>query len=89
MERRRFDNHVLIDHLGKGGMATVFSASNEDNGQIVAVKIFESNEDRPPETARRLRDREVHMLLSVEHPNIVKFYDMGCVDDDYVRGYAL
>jgi len=72
-----------MEHLGKGGMATVYRAVHTESRRIVAIKIFEPNEERTSEVMRRLRDREVRMLLSVQHPNIVKFYDMGDVGDSY------
>jgi len=79
----RLNHYELLDHLGRGGMADVWRACDRETGRILALKVFEPNEDRPPELARRLRDREVRMLVSVQHPNIVQFYDMGNVEDDY------
>jgi tetratricopeptide (TPR) repeat protein len=54
-----------------------------DTGAIVAVKIFQSGPERAPDVSVKLRDREVRMLQSVQHPNIVKFRDSGEEGDSY------
>jgi hypothetical protein len=83
MDGSQFGKYSLLEHMGKGGVASVFRASDNQTGTIVAVKIFESDEARPPEASCLLRDREVKMLVSVQHPNIVRFFEAGEVDGDY------
>ncbi|MHC4789218.1 MAG: serine/threonine protein kinase [Planctomycetota bacterium] len=83
MAPKQFGKYTLLEHMGKGGVGSVFRASDGQDGSIVAVKIFVSDEERPPEMSRKLRDREVRMLLSVQHPNIVKYRESGQVDADY------
>ena len=83
MEVKQFGKYSLLDYMGKGGMASVYRASDTEDGSIVAVKIFESSEERPPDMSRKLRDREVRMLVSVQHPNIVKFHQAGQLEEDY------
>ena len=82
MRLREFGNFTLLDHLGKGGMATVYRAANKGDGSIVALKIFSPTEERPVEIQKKLRRREVRMLMAVQHPNIVKFYEEGQVEDE-------
>jgi tRNA A-37 threonylcarbamoyl transferase component Bud32 len=83
MEPTQFGKYALLEHMGKGGVASVYRGSDNEDGSIVAVKVFESGPERPPEMSRKLRDREVRMLVSVRHPNIVKFRDAGQVDESY------
>ncbi len=83
MRPRQFGPYTLLEHMGKGGMGSVYRALETDSGRVMALKVFESGEERPPEVSRKLRDREVRMLVSVQHPNIVKFFESGQVDDDY------
>ncbi len=83
MESREFGNYTLLEQVGKGGMGRVFRASDNRTGRIVALKTFESDEDRSPEMSRKLRDREVRMLISVQHPNVVKYFESGHVEDDF------
>ncbi len=81
MEYPELGKFTLLDHMGKGGVANVYRATDNEAGNIVAVKIFEPSEDRPSGVVCNLRDREVRMLISVQHPNVVKYYEMGAVDD--------
>jgi serine/threonine protein kinase len=83
MESRELGKYTLLDHMGRGGVGSVYRASDNDDGSVVAVKVFASGEERPPEMSRRLRDREVRMLVSVQHPNIVQYRESGQVEDDY------
>jgi serine/threonine protein kinase len=82
MEVRRFGKYQLLDHMGRGGVANVYRACNSEDGSIVAVKVFSPDQDRPPETTRKLRDREVRMLVSVQHPNVVRFHEAGELGDE-------
>ncbi len=83
MEYRDYGKFTLLDHMGKGGVASVYRANDNENGIVLAIKVFEPSEKRTLNTVRRLRDREVRMLISVQHPNVVKFYDSGDRDDSF------
>ncbi len=80
---KEFGKFKLLEGVGKGGMGVVYRAVDSDTGRIVALKVFPSDEERAPEVSCRLRDREVRMLVSVRHPNVVKFFESGYVGDDY------
>jgi serine/threonine protein kinase len=69
--------------MGKGGMATVYRAADNSDGTIVAIKIFQTSPERSADLSRKLRDREVRMLVSVQHPNIVKYRTSGEVGDNF------
>jgi tRNA A-37 threonylcarbamoyl transferase component Bud32/tetratricopeptide (TPR) repeat protein len=83
VEPREFGKFTLLEHVGKGGMGTVYRAFDNETGRIAAVKTFLSSEERPPELSRKLRDREVRMLIIIRHPNIVRFFETGHIEDDY------
>ncbi len=83
MEPCEFGKFTLLEHVGKGGMGAVYRAFDNETGHIVAVKTFLSSEERPAELSRKLRDREVRMLISIRHPNIVRFFETGHIEDDY------
>lgn len=81
MQCRDFGKFTLLNHMGKGGVANVYRANDNEAGNIVAIKIFEPSERRSSEMVRKLRDREVEMLISMQHPNVVKYYESGSVGD--------
>jgi len=83
MEPTPFAKYTLLEHLGKGAVGSVYRARDSGDGSIVAVKIFESGEEREPEMARKLRDREVRMLVNVQHPNVVRFLGSGEEGDSF------
>lgn len=68
------DRYEVVEPLGYGGMAQVYRAKDKHLGREVAVKIL-----RPSLTdsdqARFLR--EIRILASLSHPNVVRIYDLG------------
>ena len=83
MAPRKFGDYTLLEHLGTGGIGSVYRGRHEKSGRIAAVKIFSPDDDHPPDQMRVLKDREVRMLVSVQHPNVVSFYDDGHVDEQF------
>ena len=59
--------------LGSGGMARVFTATDELLDRAVAVKLF-SPQVSDPAAAERQRS-EVRLLARLSHPNLVAVYD--------------
>ncbi len=81
MECREFGKFTLLNLMGKGGVGSVYRANDNEAGIVLAIKIFEPSRHRRPGMVRKLRDREVRMLISIQHPNVVKYYDCGEVGD--------
>jgi serine/threonine protein kinase len=79
IENKEFGKFTLLEHMGKGGVASVYRAIDNQAGNIVAIKIFSPDEKRGADRIRKLRDREVRMLISIQHPNVVKYYESGDV----------
>ncbi len=83
----------LIREIGRGGMSVVFLAEREE-GALVAVKVIKPSLLTDLKFIRRL-DREVQILVSLEHPGIVSLYDVVKVDNtvafvmQYVDGVSL
>lgn len=72
--------YEIVQELSRGGQAIVFEARQVSTGQRVAVKVihfgpFASNRQRT-----RL-EREVQVLASLQHPNIVGIIDKGVTAD--------
>src|SRR5262249_50314351 len=71
--------HYRIDGvLGRGGMGTVYRATDTRLGRSVAIKVL-STAVADPEVTRRFR-QEAKTASSLNHPHIVAVYDVG--EDD-------
>lgn len=92
--RRLRGRYQLESMLGRGGMAQVFRAHDEQTGKTVAIKqlLVELSDDR--NTLERFQ-REAASLRALNHPNIVHFYDLFQEEGhrfmviEYVRGGSL
>jgi len=86
--------YELIEPIGGGGMALVHRALDHETGKMVAVKVLRSDLAESEEFVERFR-REAHASTTLDHPNIVKAYDVGCDRGDhyivmeYVKGTTL
>jgi eukaryotic-like serine/threonine-protein kinase len=70
--------YTVIDELGRGGMATVYLARDEELGRAVAIKVPNAFDHEGFE--RRLQ-AEARALASLEHPGIVPIHDVGRLAD--------
>jgi Nif-specific regulatory protein len=66
--------------LARGGQAVVYDAVQVSTGRRVAVKILSGGAFVGPELRARF-DREVQILASLRHPNIVQIIDRGSTID--------
>jgi serine/threonine protein kinase len=101
----------IYRRLGQGGLSTIFAATDLETDHVVAIKISDpaqlvlretsyamgSNRARSywDEMLERMR-REAETLASIDHPNIVRFYGTGVLNDDlryvameFLRGRTL
>lgn len=66
----RWNEYLLIETLGKGGMGVVYKGWDLANQRYVAIK---RTHREGPEARKRLR-REAALQKYLEHPNIAKLY---------------
>eukprot|EP00188_Purpureofilum_apyrenoidigerum_P002205 Plantae.Rhodophyta-Purpureofilum_apyrenoidigerum.ctg2341.p1 GENE.Plantae.Rhodophyta-Purpureofilum_apyrenoidigerum.ctg2341~~Plantae.Rhodophyta-Purpureofilum_apyrenoidigerum.ctg2341.p1 ORF type:complete len:458 (-),score=72.01 Plantae.Rhodophyta-Purpureofilum_apyrenoidigerum.ctg2341:762-2135(-) len=66
-------HYVLGPVIGKGGFGNVYKATN-NAGEEVAVKVIEV--ERLPPRDRKFITKEMEILPSLRHPNIVKTHDI-------------
>lgn len=69
---------LLQSDVRSGGLSTVRRAVDTRDGSNVAVKLISGPTD---ELSQRVFDREVKVLRSLSHPNIVGYREAG-IDDD-------
>jgi serine/threonine protein kinase len=97
--------------LGQGGLSTIFAATDLENDSVVAIKISDPAQlvlramnyamdaararDYWDEMLERMR-REAETLVTIAHPNIVRFHGTGMINDDlryvvmeFLRGRTL
>jgi len=77
---------VLLQPLGTGGLGTVFEARDLELDRAVAIKILHRTGGRDAEFERLAR--EANAMARINHPNVVKVFDVGHyhdLDGDDVR----
>ena len=69
------DRYAIERELGRGGMATVYLASDKRHGRKVAVKVLDGGVAGSLGVDRFLR--EIRIAARLTHPHIVPLYDSG------------
>ena len=87
--------YQLIKFLGSGAMGGVFLARDKVlSGNIVAIKILRQDKAHDENVKRRFL-QEVQLMHRVNHPNVIRTYDVGVDGDlfyftmEYVNGVTL
>jgi eukaryotic-like serine/threonine-protein kinase len=70
------DRYRLENLLGRGGMASVWLASDEVLERPVAVKVLADTIASDPEFLTRFR-REARVAAGLSHPNLIDIYDFA------------
>jgi serine/threonine protein kinase len=70
--------------LGEGGMGVVYRATDTELSRVVALKIVRPELSGNPEWRKRF-SHEARAATKFDHPNIVRVYEVGCVQGlDYI-----
>ncbi len=75
------DRYRVDGLIGRGGMATVWRATDTVLGREVAVKRLHARLAGDPELEERFR-REGRAVAGLSHPNLVRLLDQGGTDED-------
>ncbi len=89
-----FGQYRVIEHIGRGGMADVWSARDKRLNRTVAIKTVarDLSHDMNPV---KLFEREAQTIANLEHPHILPIYEFGEYDGQlyivmrYVSGGSL
>ena len=71
--------YAIERQLGRGGMATVFLARDIAQDRNVAIKVLDHDGETVFAPDRFLR--EIRLLATLQHPNILPLYDSGLIGD--------
>ena len=87
--------YEFVRELHRGGQGVVYQAVQKSTKRKVAIKVLLEDQTESA-TARRRFEREIELVASLKHPNIVAVFDSGITPDgrqfcvmDYVRGQTL
>ncbi len=70
--------YELAEFISKGGMGAVYRAMDQELGRWVALKCLHDTDN---ENSRDLALKEARTLASLNHPNILRVYDVLTVND--------
>jgi len=69
-----FDEYIVLDKLGQGGMGVVLKTKHRRMDRVVAVKVLPPGAMKSPDAVQRFY-REVRAAARPSHPNVVAAYD--------------
>ena len=78
--RLRIDGYQVEERIGAGGQASVVRAIQQSTGQQVAIKAIYGGA-LSTDAARKRFEREVRILVELDHPHIVSVIDRGVTDE--------
>lgn len=79
LKGQRLGRYTLLEHLASGGMAEIFLARHEAEGEFakdLVLKILQDRYADHEEVVRMFLD-EARLGAKLNHPNIVDVYDVG------------
>lgn len=92
---KKLDGRYQLEELiGSGGMANVYKATDLLENRLVAVKILREECRGNEDLVRRFKN-ESKAISVLDHPNIVKVYDVSVTDKlqfivmEYIDGITL
>ena len=82
-QRRSVPGYKLLEKIGQGGMASVYTAESEAlDGEVVALKILFPHHYKNAKFIEGFLN-EAKMLSELDHPNLVRGFDFGQGGDLY------
>jgi eukaryotic-like serine/threonine-protein kinase len=73
---RAFNNFVVLETLGVGGMGTVYKARDTLLDRLVALKLLRKDLGGEIDYSTRLK-QEARVAASVNHPNVIQVFSSG------------
>lgn len=70
------NQYRVVEHIGRGGMADVWSARDQRLNRMVAIKTIQASLAAQHDPVAMF-EREAKTIAALEHPNILPIYDFG------------
>jgi len=93
--RPTIDGYDDLEELHRGGQGIVYAATQRSTRQRVAIKVLREGIYASASERRRF-EREIEVIATMRHPNIVRVYDSGVSRDgrlycvmEYIEGSPL
>ncbi len=86
-----FGPFTITKKLGEGGMGVVYLAQRQSDRAVVALKLLPQRFSEDSNAVKRF-EREAKIAIALDHPNLIKGYEYGQVNDrwyfamEYVNG---
>jgi serine/threonine protein kinase len=93
-KRFSIGNYKVLERIGTGGMGSVYLCEHKHMRRRAAVKVLPTAKASDPASLERFY-REARAVAALDHPNIVRAYDVDHEDDlhylvmEYVDGASL
>lgn len=85
---KAFNKYELLDPIGQGGFATVFSCVHVDSGKPFALKILGAPHRWNDEALQRFI-REMRILRSVQHENVIRVHEDNLDEEKSFPGFVM
>ena len=79
MSTKQFGPYIVQEVIGRGGMGTVYKATDVNSDEVVAVKALSPTYSFD-ERFRMRFEAEIDALIQLDHPNIVRLISYGQED---------
>ncbi|MCH7735745.1 MAG: serine/threonine protein kinase, partial [Chloroflexi bacterium] len=79
MAQERIGRYRILEEIASGTQGAVYRALDPDTGRLVAIKILHANLTLDRLYLERFH-REASLAASIDHPNVVRIYDVGEAD---------
>ncbi|OGL42409.1 MAG: hypothetical protein A2161_17335 [Candidatus Schekmanbacteria bacterium RBG_13_48_7] len=76
----KIDHYRIIKSLGKGRYGVVYHVADELDGSEYALKLFQYRDPSAQTPVRRFR-REFQSIVKLDHPHIIKVFEMGSYNE--------
>lgn len=71
------NRYQVVEHIGRGGMADVWSARDTQLNRMVAIKTIAHGLNQDVAESTAMFSREAQTIAQMEHPHILPIYDFG------------